>query len=176
MSLEKVVQNTRTFLKNVRRLMSMITSVTLLKGCAHGSAKTGYYPWISMIHTLYLDDLVLPHTDASQPVKSKQSVFKMKTLFDEFEQEFIEIQIFPSHFALILLFDTLLYYFIQFGSNASRSPQICRNVTQVTHILVKCRNHLKIRRKCIKNTKKIPEACPLHLCRSYVQFSLNLTA
>ena len=39
----------------------------------------------------------------------------------------------------------LLYYFIQFGSNASRSPQICQNVTQVTQILVKCRNHLKIR-------------------------------
>ena len=100
MSLEKLVQNTRTFLKNVRRLMSMITSVTLLKGCAHGSAKTGYYPWISMIHTL-------PHTDASQPVKSSISLIKMKTLFDEFEQEFIEINFFPSHFSLILLFHTL---------------------------------------------------------------------
>ena len=110
MSLEKVVQNTRTFLKNVRRLMSMITSVTLLKGCAHGSAKTGYYSWMSMIHTLYLDDLVLPHTDASPFVSlwnSSISLLKIKTLFDECGQEFIEIQLFALNFTLIFSFHTL---------------------------------------------------------------------
>ena len=53
-------------------------------------------------YTLYLDDPVLPHTDASlsrcplSACKSHQS-HSLKTLFDEFEQEFIEIRLFPLH-------------------------------------------------------------------------------
>ena len=117
MSLEKVVQNTCTFLKNVRHLMSTITSVTLLKSCAPGSAKNGYYPWISIIHTLYLDGLVLPHTDASLPFVSlwNPPPWNKNTLWWIWTRIYwntIISSVFPSHFTLILLFHTL-YAFME---------------------------------------------------------------
>ena len=41
----------------------------------------------------------------------------------------------------------VLQYIIQFGSHTSHHAQICWNVMQVMQILVKCQNHLKIRKK-----------------------------
>ena len=71
---------------------------------------------------------------------SSNAVTEAVRVIDIFEKE-------SSVLCNLFVFEVfgLLYYFIPFGSNASRSPQICRNVTQVTQILVKCRNHLKIR-------------------------------
>jgi hypothetical protein len=41
----------------------------------------------------------------------------------------------------------ILYYFVQFGSHASRTPPNCWNVTYVTELLAGCRNHLGIQKK-----------------------------
>jgi hypothetical protein len=49
----------------------------------------------------------------------------------------------------------VLYHFVQFGSHASRTPPKSLNVTDVTELWTKCRNHLEIQKnkpvKCAKN-------------------------
>ena len=56
-------------------------------------------------------------------------------------------------------------HFVQFDGHASRGPPKRRNVTDVTEILGKCRNHLGSR-KNLKKGLKIPKKTVRSLFRS----------
>ena len=67
----------------------------------------------------------------------------------------------PSYFIIVL------YHLIHFGSHASRGLPNWRNVTLVTVILAKCRNHLEIRNKCLKSSKNSQRLSNCY--QSYIQ-------
>ena len=61
-----------------------------------------------------------------------------QTLFLNYQLGIVGARDIHGAVTAFVVFITILWYFVQFGSNASCSTQNCRNVMQVMQILAKC--------------------------------------